>query len=384
MTGAALDARVVVERAGGYRLDVSLQAEPGEVVAVMGPSGAGKSTLLAAIAGIVRLSDGTVTIDGEIVASVRRSVPPARRGAVLLGQEPRLFPHLTARANVAFGLRARGVPRADAERTADDWLWRVGLPGSGDRRPADLSGGQQQRVAVARALAVEPRVLLLDEPLTSLDPETAGDIRAMISEQLAPAHATVVLVTHDAVDAAAMAHRLVMIEDGRVTQEGTVRDVLAAPATRFAAAIAGVNRVEGEARGGLWRVRGASPQVVLAAAALAPVADGAPLAAVFRPSAVRLEPVAESSWTAALRVADENTSAGVRRSTPGQWIARVARLEQTVGGVRVHTLDPPVAADIAVEEAVALRLTAGTIVRLRVDAADVRLQPIDGPAPRGL
>ncbi|WP_375385658.1 ABC transporter ATP-binding protein [uncultured Microbacterium sp.] len=374
MKGAGLAADVVVERSDTYRLNAALRAEPGEVVAVMGPSGAGKSTLLGAIAGTVRLSDGTVTIGGEIVASARRSVPASRRGAVLLGQEPRLFPHLTARANVAFGLRARGIRKTDAESTADEWLWRVGLPGAGDHRPAELSGGQQQRVAVARALAVEPRVLLLDEPLTSLDSETAGEIRAMISEQLAPSRATVIMVTHDVVDATAMAHRLVVLEAGRVTQEGAVRDVLGTPATRFVAAIAGVNRVEGLASAGRWHSAHAAPEVILAGAVPGGAADGAPLAAVFRPGAVRLEPVVDASWTGALRLMAHEPA------TPGEWLARVVRLEQNLGGVRVHTAAPPVAVDISVEAAAALRLTAGTIVRLRVAASDVRLQSVPAPA----
>ncbi len=372
MIGAMLAADVVVQRSSAYRLEAALHAEPGEIVAVMGPSGAGKSTLLGAIAGTVRLSDGTVMIGGEVVASVRRSAPVARRGTVLLGQEPRLFPHLDARANVAFGLRARGVRRADAEHAADEWLGRVGLPGAGARRPAELSGGQQQRVAIARALAVQPRVLLLDEPLTSLDPETAGDIRAMLSEQLAQSQATVVMVTHDVIDATAMAHRLVVVEGGRVTQDGLVRDVLAAPATRFAAAIAGLNRVQGHAREGRWHSSETTPAVVLAGAVTAPAGapgDGTPLAAVFRPGAVHLEPV-EASWAGAVRLAAEEPA------TPGEWLARVVRLEQNLGGVRVHTAAPPVAVDIPVDAAAALRLTPGTVVRLRVAAADVRLQTI--------
>ncbi len=381
MSGAALSAHVVVERPG-FRLDVELHLEPGEVVAVMGPSGAGKSTLLGAIAGLVRPTSGEVSIGGVVVASARRSTPPARRGAVLLGQEPRLFPHLSARANVAFGLRAQGLSRSDADRDADEWLWRVGLPGSGDRRPAELSGGQQQRVAVARALAVQPRVLLLDEPLTSLDPETAGDLRAMVAEQLAHAHATAVVVTHDVVDAAAMAGRLAVLEAGRVVQEGTVRAVLAAPATRFVAALAGVNRVEGALRDGRWHATFPAGDVVLSgtvAAASAPgspsagasgLPDGTPVAATFRPSDVRLTTITDSTWTGVLRRAE------LERPVPGEWSARVARLEQLPGAVRVHTAEPAVAVDVAVDEAAELGLRPGSTVRLHVRERHVRLQPL--------
>src|SRR5690606_8531106 len=170
MTGGSLQARVVVRRREGFRLDAAVTAEPGETVAVMGPSGAGKSTLLAAIAGLVRIDDGFVRVDGDAMssASPRRRVPSAQRSVVMLGQEPRLFPHLTARENVAFGPRAHGVTRDVARQDADEWMWRVGLPGLGGEHPARLSGGQQQRVALARALAVAPRVLLLDEPFTGL------------------------------------------------------------------------------------------------------------------------------------------------------------------------------------------------------------------------
>lgn len=349
MTGQSLSAHVVVDRPDAFRLDVRLDVAPGEVVAVMGPSGAGKSTLLAAIAGLVRLTAGSISIGGAEVASVR----PDRRGAVLLGQEPQLFPHLTVRANVAFGLRAHGMPRAQADGLADEWLTRVGLDGFGPRRPAELSGGQQQRVAVARALAIDPHVLLLDEPLTSLDPETAGDIRAMLAQQLVETGATAVVVTHDVVDAAAIAARLVVVEDGAVTQEGPVREVLAVPHTRFVAAVVGVNRVTGVAAAGEWT----SSDGALAVPAPA-FAENTPLAAVFRPAVVRLDPASVDRPPA----------------SPGQWLARVIRLEQTPGGVRVHTGAPAVAVDISVEDAAALRLAPGAPVRLAVDPAHVRLQ----------
>jgi molybdate transport system ATP-binding protein len=238
MTGAALDARVRVQH-GAYALDVELQADAGEIVAVMGPSGAGKSTLFDAIAGFVPLTAGQVLLDERTVdAASGPRIPPQRRGIVLLGQEPRLFPHLSARENIAFGPRARGTARAVARAEADAWLERVGLVGTGDRRPAQLSGGQQQRVALARALATAPRLLLLDEPLTSLDPETAAGIRTLLRAQLSETGTTALVATHDAVDAESLAGRLVVLEAGRIMQEGGVRAVLDAPATLFVEAVA--------------------------------------------------------------------------------------------------------------------------------------------------
>ena len=353
MTGTGLDAHVVVARQG-FRLDAVVKAASGETVAVMGPSGAGKSTLLGALAGLVALDEGHVRLGERMLddAHPRTHVTPSRRGVVLLGQEPRLFPHLTAHANVAFGLLARGASRTAADGQADEWMSRVGLNGLGDRRPAQLSGGQQQRVAIARALATRPAAVLLDEPLTFLDLETAGDIRAMLHDQLAETRTTAVVATHDAVDAVSLAHSLVVVEDGRVTQSGPVRDVLASPATRFVAAVAGLNRVVGTARDGRWR---------RSALSFAASVDGEAVAAVFPPTAVHLE------------VEAEPTSPG---SGEGEWLARVVRLEQTPAGVRVRTAEPEVAIDVTAGRAAALGLTPGLAVRLRVDAAEIRLLPV--------
>jgi molybdate transport system ATP-binding protein len=252
MTGSALHAEVVVDR-GRFRLAARVHAAPGEIVAVMGPSGAGKSTLFDAIAGFTVLDDGEVRLDGQNVdAASGPHLPPHARSIVLLGQEPRLFPHLSARENVAFGPRARGVSRHAARADADTWLRRVGLPDAGDRRPARLSGGQQQRVALARALAIRPRLLLLDEPLSALDPRTAEDIRALLRDQLAATETTTLVATHAAVDAAALATRLIVLENGAVTQEGAVGEVLHRPATPFVSTIAATLPHPAEAG---WSVR---------------------------------------------------------------------------------------------------------------------------------
>jgi molybdate transport system ATP-binding protein len=349
MTGSALDAHVIVERRG-FRLDAVVQAGPGETVAVMGPSGAGKSTLLGALAGLVTLDGGHMRLGDRMLDSARprAHVTPSERSVVLLGQEPRLFPHLTAHGNVAFGLLARGAQRAVADAQADQWMLRVGLAGLGDRRPSQLSGGQQQRVAIARALATKPAAVLLDEPLTFLDLETAGDIRAMLRDQLSATHTTAVVATHDAVDAVSLAHRLVVVEDGRITQSGPVRDVLASPATRFTAAVAGLNRVVGAVQQGRWKRDGLE---------FAASVDGYAIAAVFPPTAVHLD-VGEALAAA-----------------PGEWLARVVRLEQTPAGVRVRTAEPEVTIDLTADRAAALGLTPGLPVRLRVDLDEIRLLP---------
>ncbi len=238
--GAALAATVAVHRSRGFALAARVDAAPGTTVAVLGPSGAGKSTLLDALAGLIRLDAGTVALDGRVLSDPRRAVPPHRRGTVLLGQDARLFPHLDARDNVAFGPRAGGMTRSAARGLAEEWLDRMGLPGAGAARPAELSGGQQQRVALARALAASPRLLLLDEPLRALDPVTAAGIRAQVRAHISGV--TCVLVTHDLADATALAEQAIVLEGGRVSQAGMLAEVLTHPSTPFVAALAALDR----------------------------------------------------------------------------------------------------------------------------------------------
>ncbi|MDQ7879684.1 ABC transporter ATP-binding protein [Microbacterium sp. QXD-8] len=360
--GEGLEARVRVDR-GGFALDVTLSVRAGEVVALMGPSGAGKSTLLGVLAGLTGFGEGEVRLHGRLLdrraadGSAPRRTAPAARGVVLLGQDPRLFPHLSAHANVAFGLRVHGAAKAAAAAGADGWLRRVGLAGLGERRPAQLSGGQQQRVALARALATSPAAILLDEPLTSLDTETAGDVRALLHQQLAATRTTAVVATHDAVDAVALASRLVVLEGGRVTQTGPVREVLASPATRFAAAVAGLNRVIGTAE----PARGPGDER----------RSEAPASATWRAGGLVLPcPAQPPGQTAAVfRPGDVQIIDGPPRE-PGEWTARIVRLEQTPAGVRVRTADPDVAVDVAADRAAGL--AANDTVALRLDPADVR------------
>lgn len=350
MTAPALDARVVVRR-DTFALDAAISAAGGEVVAVMGPSAAGKSTLLEVLSGLRRATAGEVRIGGEVVSSPTVQVAPQRRGVVLLGQDPHLFPHLSARDNVAFGLRVadgagRAAARVERRAQAQRWLEAVGLPGIGHRRPGELSGGQQQRVALARALATAPRVLLLDEPFTALDPVTVADVRRVLAERLRAAGSTTLFVTHDVVDAVTLADRLIVIENGRVSQQGVVREVLTTPETDFVAALAGVNRVPGRVEAGVWTAHG----VRLSAPGLP---DGE-AAALVPMAAVRLG-------------AADGTAAGV------SWAARIARIEATAAGARLHTSAPTVVCDVSVAQMLAAGPVEGDDVRLSVDAADVRV-----------
>jgi len=230
---AALSARVVVDRAG---LDVEIDVAAGEVLAVMGPSGAGKTTLVEALAGLNTLSDGSIRLGDRVIADARTHTPPPLRSIGLLGQDALLFPHMTAAGNIAFASRSAGTGKAEALAGAAEWLDRMGLAGHDARRVHELSGGQRQRVALARALAARPRLLLLDEPFSSLDVEAAAQLRRVVREQITGT--TTIVVSHSAADAVALADRLVVIEGGRITQQGPVAEVLAAPATSFARAVA--------------------------------------------------------------------------------------------------------------------------------------------------
>ena len=239
---AALSAVIGMPRTG-FEVDVAFELSAGETLALMGPSGAGKSSIVHALAGTERLTSGRVVLGdpqhGLLAdAATGTHLPPHARGVGLLGQEPRLFPHLSAVRNIAFAARARGARKGEALAEAEEWLERLGLGETAPKLPVELSGGQRQRIALARALAAAPRLLLVDEPFASLDVEAAADMRVLLREELQRTGTTAVVVSHSAVDAAELAHRLVVIERGRIVQQGSVRAVLAAPATRFVRAVA--------------------------------------------------------------------------------------------------------------------------------------------------
>ncbi|SEB54671.1 molybdate transport system ATP-binding protein [Nocardioides exalbidus] len=244
-----LDA-VVTERS----VDIAFEVGDGETVALLGPNGAGKSTVLAVAAGLLRPDRGRVTLDGRplTVRGHRQrdvDVPPHDRHVSLLAQEPLLFPHLSVLDNVAFGPRSRGRSRAASRDAAMRWLDEVGIAELADRRPRQLSGGQAQRAAVARALASEPRLLLLDEPMAALDVAVTPALRQTLRRVLADR--TVVLVTHDALDALLLSDRVVVIDEGEVVESGPSAEVLARPRSAFTAQLAGLNMLVGT-----WRSDG--------------------------------------------------------------------------------------------------------------------------------
>jgi molybdate transport system ATP-binding protein len=335
-----LDARLVVDR-GSFRLDVTLTAAPGEVVAVLGPNGAGKTTVLRALAGLVPLFDGHLRLDGAALDGT----PPENRPVGVVFQDYLLFPHLSALDNVAFGPRCRGATKAQARAQAAEWLTRMGLAEHASARPRRLSGGQAQRVALARALAIRPRLLLLDEPLAALDARTRLEGRAQLRRHLAEFEAVAVLVTHDPLDAMVLADRLVVIEQGRVVQEGSPADIARRPRTDYIAQLVGLNLYRGQADGHTVRLD--------SGAAIATTEELAgPVFVAFPPSAVTL-------------YRDRPNGSSARNL----WRCEVAGLETHKDQIRVDlTGELPLAADLTTVAAAELDLHPGAAVWATVKA----------------
>ena len=335
--------------AGAFALEASLSADGGEVVAVVGPNGAGKSTLLRCIAGLVP-STGRIEVDGADVSGR----PPYDRRIGYVPQDGALFPHLSALDNVAFGPRRHGADRSSARRSAAAWLERLGVGDLADRRPAQLSGGQAGRVALARALATDPRVLLLDEPLAALDADTRTDVRRALREHLASYDGTTLVVTHDPLDAVTLAHRLLVLELGRLVQDASPEEVTRAPRSPWVARLLGAN---------------AYPALVT------------PEGAALRDGGLLVGADALPTGSAALAVVLP-TAVAVHRERPegsprNLWQGRVREL--TLVGARVRVVVdgvPPVVAEITPAAVTQLALREGASVWVSIKATEVTLVPL--------
>lgn len=357
---------------------VSVSVAPGEVLAVLGPNGAGKSTLLQVIAGLLAPDEGWVRWAGRALTDTAAGIAlaPHRRRISLLAQEPLLFPHLSVLDNVAFGPRSRGMSVHAAAAVARDWLLAVDAVELAQRRPNQLSGGQAQRVALARAAAVAPDVLLLDEPMAALDISAAAAMRTLLRRVLGrdewgrdnaretSARTSVLLVTHDIVDALTLADRIAVLENGRVVEEGPVAAVLTEPHSAFAAQIAGVNLIVGTAT---------QPDAPDTAAGAVRCGDqivrgrcaggwqpGAPAAAVFSPGAVAVylqAPKGSPRNVFAVVVAELTDRGGIVR----------VRARDTAGGM------PGLCADLTAAAASELGVTAGMPAYFVVKATEVRV-----------
>jgi iron(III) transport system ATP-binding protein len=260
--------------------DVSISVAAGATVALLGPSGCGKTTMLRIIAGLERADRGSVTIGGEVVADADTWVPPERRRVGMVFQDWALFPHLSVARNVAYGL-----PRAERQgRRVDAALAMVGLEGMGDRSPATLSGGQQQRVALARSLAPEPEVLLLDEPFSNLDTSLRVQVRVEVHRLLTELGITTVFVTHDQEEAFLLGDEVAVMHDGRIVQQASPAELYARPSTPWVASFVGeANLIPGMADG-------AAASTPLGVVALAEPPAGGDVQVLLRPEELRVEP----------------------------------------------------------------------------------------------
>jgi iron(III) transport system ATP-binding protein len=274
---------------------VSLEVEPGSFLVLLGPSGSGKTTLLRCLAGIERVTSGQIVIGQRTVANGRTHLPPDQRDLSMVFQDYALWPHLSARDNVAFALRRRHLPKAQCRSRADQMLDRVGLGPLADRYPNELSGGEQQRVALARALIADTGLILCDEPLSNLDADLRERMRVEISALVREAAATTVYITHDQAEAFALADKVGVLERGRLVQAGTPEEIYTRPATPFVARFTGLAgelpvRVREHNPDGTILVEpmlaGAAP--FLARPPLAPLQAGQDALMMIRPTGVML------------------------------------------------------------------------------------------------
>jgi molybdate transport system ATP-binding protein len=341
-------------RVGGLHLDFSLSTDGAETIAILGPNGSGKTTTFRCLAGLLAIDDGMIELDGEPLDDSARSVfvQPERRRVAVVFQDYLLFPSLSARENIAFGLRARGVSKAEARARADDWLDRIGLSDHAAHRPRELSGGQAQRVALARALATEPRLLLLDEPLAALDAGTRSEMRRDLRRHLATFEGVRLLVTHDPVDAYALADRVVILEAGQVVQSGSLSDVSARPRSRYIADLVGVNLLRGTATAGTLATTTGGLVV-----GVDPVGGAA--FAVIAPRSVALYPTKPDG------------------SPRNVWPATVTEVDSLADRVRVSLSgEVPLVAEVTLGAMAELGLRPGTRVWATVKATEVTLYPV--------
>lgn len=354
LVSAGLRADLLVRRSESFTLDLDLDIPPGRTVALLGPNGAGKSTAVAALAGLLPMGSGRIELAGRVLEDPSEGIfaPAEVRRIGVVFQDALLFPHLSVLENVAFGPRSRGVSREESTRRASHWLDRVGLAGFGPRRPAELSGGQAQRVALVRALATDPDLLLLDEPLSALDVSGRAELRRVLAEHLGEFPGPRLLITHDPAEAFQLADEIHVIEAGRVTQSGNVEAIRMRPRTPYVADLAGSNLLVGEAEGGTVLVGDLELHVA------APELSG-PVRLSIRPSAV-----------------------SVHRDAPGgsprnRWPTVIERLEDHHGSrIRLLTGPPaPLMVEITPEACRELDLAPGVDVWLSVKATDIGVEP---------
>ncbi len=353
MTHVNFDATVV---RGTFQVEAEFGLTAGETTAIVGPNGAGKSTILAAIAGLTPIDSGRIEIANVVVDDPiqRLFVPSNDRRLGVVFQDHLLFPNLSVLDNVAFGLRARGDSKASARTKAMAWLERDGLQEFVQRRPHELSGGQGQRVALTRALATEPDVLILDEPLSALDVEAKTHVRGQLSSRLQDFSGATLLVTHNPVDVNLLADQLIVLESGRIVQRGTPGKIRREPKSSYIAAFAGLNHLRAEVRDGQITVAG----VDVALQAADRTVSGAALVTIA-PSAIALH---------------RERPAGSPRNV---WLTRIAAIEEFGDVRRVTLVDPlELAADLTPGAVESMSLATDLEIWASVKATEVGVVPL--------
>jgi molybdate transport system ATP-binding protein len=350
---SGLRAGFSVGRSATFAVEVEITVASGETVALLGPNGAGKTTAVAAIAGLMAIDTGMISLDGTVlddpVAGI--FVPAEDRGVGVVFQDYLLFPHMSAQDNVAFGLRSRGETGEAASARSRAWMEKLGLIDALASRPSELSGGQAQRVALARALVTEPALLLLDEPLAALDVTTRSELRRVLGEHLKEFQGPRLLITDDPAEAFLLADRILVIEEGRITQTGTSDEIRLRPQTRYAADLVGTNFAVGHARQGLVDVGGHAVHV----------ADEVPDGRVL----VTIHP----------------TAVAIHREHPGgsprnTWSTTVERVERLGNRARVLTGPPlPLTAELTEGARVELGIEAGAPIWVAIKATEIGVEP---------
>ncbi len=346
-----LDAQLGVARPG-FGLHMSLRIAPGEVVALLGPNGAGKTTALRALAGLQPLSHGHIRIGDNALEDIEtgRYVETHRRPIGVVFQDYLLFPHLNVLDNVAFGLRRSGIGKPEARARARTWLERVELSEYAHRKPRALSGGQAQKVALARALALDPELLLLDEPMAALDAGTRLHTRTLLHSHLANHRGATLLVTHDPLDALMLADRLVILENGTVVQVGDAATITAKPKTEYVAHLVGLNLYMGTAEERHVSINGIEFTV-----------DSALTGAVY----VAFAPQAVAIYTTRPHGSPRNT-----------WEATVTGISRHGDNLRLALSGPiDASADITPAAAAELSLDTGSRVWAAVKASETHAYP---------
>lgn len=347
MSDLTFDASV---QRGSFDLSIDFKAHAGQVLAILGPNGSGKSTVLQTVAGLIPISTGRIqlaqTVWDEPTSKTWLASQQRRVGYVF--QDYRLFPHLSVLDNVAFGIRLRGIAKAHARTNAAAWLEKFRLTDLSDRKPAQLSGGQAQSVALARALAIDPRVLLLDEPLAALDARSRLDVQTGLRQHLAEFAGPCLLVTHDPLDALVLADDLLVVEAGRIVQYGTPAEVTARPATDYVAKLVGLNLYSGRHHGHAVALR--DGRFVVSASG-----TGQPVLVAVRPAAVSVS----------LHQPDAT-------STRNSWPGTIVGLSLLADRVRLQIQgSPDILADVTSASVAELSLRPGASVWVSVKATEV-------------